>query len=76
MANWEYRVLQCDRTKREWLSKKLNELGAEGWEAVGIGGGLGLGYRGLDSGESNRNPADITREASTFMIILKREVDD
>ena len=76
MATWEYRVLQCDRTKTKWLAKKLNEHGAEGWEAVGIGGGLGLGYRGLASGENHRNPDDITKEASTFMIILKREIDD
>jgi hypothetical protein len=76
MTKWEYFVLQCDKTKRDWLSERLNKLGSQGWEAVGIGGGLGLGYRGLASGEGNRNPEDITKEASTFMIILKRELSE
>ena len=75
MAKWEYFVLQCDKTKRDWLSKRLNELGSQGWEAVGIGGGLGIGFRPMGYGETDQDGTHkVQVEKSSFMIILKREL--
>ena len=77
MTKWEYFVLQCDKTKREWLSERLNKLGSQGWEAVGIGGGLGIGFRPERYEEHQRDGSEkIEVERSSFMVILKRELPD
>jgi hypothetical protein len=43
MSRWEYKI--ADMSKLEKQVADLNELGAEGWEAVGMVSTWGAGWR-------------------------------
>lgn len=43
MTNWEYKTV--DLLKRQGEVEALNELGRDGWEAVGLVSSWGVGWR-------------------------------
>ncbi|MED5350071.1 MAG: DUF4177 domain-containing protein [Candidatus Thermoplasmatota archaeon] len=62
MTKWEYKVLSFSYVYNNFatnLEHTLNQLGAEGWETMGVGG----------SGSGGNN------DAQQMTIVLKRKID-
>tara|TARA_Y100001968_G_scaffold329620_1_gene379378 strand:+ start:2123 stop:2311 length:189 start_codon:yes stop_codon:yes gene_type:complete len=62
MTKWEYKVLSFSQPYNNYatnLENTLNQLGAEGWETMGVGGS--------GSGGSH--------ELQQMTIVLKRKID-